>query len=116
MLTGQWGDCGVPPKESSFLIHALIAGHYLHGAYYPVGGASRMAETIIPVIQRSGGEVFTYASVEEILTRGKRATGVRMADGTEIKAPIVISNAGVFNTFERLLPEKRANAAATAGS
>ena len=35
-----------------------------------------------------------------------RATGVRMADGTEIKAPIVISNAGVFNTFERLLPEK----------
>jgi len=30
---------------------------------------------------------------------------VRMADGTDINAPIVISNAGVFNTFEYLLDE-----------
>lgn len=63
-----------------------------------------MAETIIPVIQQGGGEVFTYANVEEILVKRNRARGVRMADGTEITAPVVISNAGVFNTFERLLP------------
>ena len=59
VLTGQWGDSGVSPKDSSFMIHCLIANHYLRGAYYPVGGASRMAETIIPVVQGSGGEVFT---------------------------------------------------------
>jgi all-trans-retinol 13,14-reductase len=103
-LTGQWGDNGVPPERSSFLIHAMIANHYLHGAYYPVGGASRIAETIIPVIQRGGGELFTYANVEEILIEGGRAVGVRMEDGHEIRAPRVISNAGVFNTFERLVP------------
>jgi phytoene dehydrogenase-like protein len=106
VLTGQWGDNGVPPQRSSFLIHALIARHYLHGAYYPVGGASRMAETIIPVIQSGGGEVFTYARVEEILFERRKVTGVRMQDGTEIRAPQVISNAGVFNTFERLLPAR----------
>lgn len=108
VLCGQWGDCGVPPKQSSFLIHALIAKHYLHGGYYPVGGASRIAETIIPVIQRSGGEVLTYADVAEIMTRdskGRKATGVRMSDGTILTAPIVISNAGAINTFEKLLPE-----------
>ena len=104
VLTGQWGDSGVAPKQSSFIIHSLIAGHYLHGAYYPVGGASRMAETIIPVIQYSGGEVFTYAKVDQILVENGRARGVRMADGTEINAPVVISNAGVNNTFGRLLP------------
>jgi len=103
-LTGQWGDCGVPPKESSFIIHATIAKHYVHGGYYPVGGASRIASTIIPVIQRAGGEVFTYADVQEILVNKKRVTGVRMADGTEIPADTVISNAGVINTFEKLLP------------
>lgn len=106
VLTGQWGDNGVPPEHSSFLIHGLIARHYLYGAYYPVGGASRIAETIIPVIQRSGGELFTYANVEEILTKRNRAIGVKMQDGTEIHAPLVISNAGVFNTFEHLLPAK----------
>ncbi|GAB2516653.1 phytoene desaturase family protein [Microbulbifer agarilyticus] len=104
VLTGQWGDNGMPPSESSFVIHAMIARHYLHGAYYPVGGSSRIAETIIPQIQSTGGEVFTYAEVETILLDGNRARGVRMKDGTEIEAPIVISGAGVFNTFEQLLP------------
>ncbi len=104
VLTGQWGDCGLPPKESSFIIHALIAKHYIHGGYYPIGGASQIAETVIPVIQQSGGEVFTYANVAEILLEKGRAVGVLMADGTEIRSPIVISNAGVYHTFEHLLP------------
>ncbi|MCX2796214.1 NAD(P)/FAD-dependent oxidoreductase [Microbulbifer thermotolerans] len=104
VLTGQWGDNGMTPQTGSFIMHALIARHYLYGGYYPVGGASKIAETIIPQIQKGGGEVFTYAKVETILLDGKRVRGVRMADGTEIAAPLVISAAGVFNTFERLLP------------
>ena len=111
VLTGQWGDNGMTPKTSSFIIHALIAKHYLYGGYYPVGGSSRIAETIIPQIQKSGGEVFTYASVETLLLDGQKVIGVRMRDGTEIHAPAVISNAGVFNTFERLLPESASRAA-----
>ncbi|AOS96090.1 Phytoene desaturase (lycopene-forming) [Microbulbifer aggregans] len=104
-LTGQWGDNGMPPKEGSFIIHALIVKHYLYGGYYPIGGASQIAATIIPGIQSAGGEVFTYAEVDTILMEGNRACGVRMKDGTEITAPTVISNTGVFNTFEKLLPE-----------
>lgn len=103
VLATQWGDYGLPPKESSFLIHALVARHYLYGGYYPVGGASQIAATIIPEIQASGGEVFTYARVREILIENNRAVGVRMEDGTDIRAPIVISGAGVLNTFERLV-------------
>lgn len=104
-LTGQWGDNGMMPAESSFMIHALIAKHYMYGGYYPIGGASRMAETIIPQIQKTGGEVFTYAAVERILLENGKAVGVAMKDGTEVCSPIVISNAGVFNTFNRLLPK-----------
>ena len=110
VLTGQWGDNGLPPAESSFIIHSLIARHYLYGGYYPVGGASQIAETIIPQIQKTGGELFTYASVEEILVEHGKAVGVRMADGHEVRAPIVISNAGVFNTFGKLLPADVAKA------
>lgn len=110
VLTGQWGDNGLPPAESSFIIHSLIARHYLYGGYYPVGGASQIAETIIPQIQKTGGELFTYASVEEILVERGNAVGVRMADGHEVRAPIVISNAGVFNTFGKLLPADVAKA------
>jgi len=105
ILTGQYGDCGLPPKKSSFLIHALIAHHYLNGAYYPEGGAWKIADTIIPVIQQSGGDLLTYASVQQIVLQKGRVIGVEMADGHIIKAPKVISSAGVMNTFENLLPK-----------
>jgi all-trans-retinol 13,14-reductase len=104
VLTGQWGDMGLPPKRSSFVIQALIARHYLHGGFYPVGGAWRIADTILPRIRATGGEVFTYARVLEILVSDGRTRGVRMADGHEIESRCVISDAGAINTFARLLP------------
>ena len=54
VLTGQWGDYGLPPGQSSFGMHAIIAEHYLEGAFYPVGGASRIAAGIAPA-DRAGG-------------------------------------------------------------
>ena len=111
VLTGQWGDMGLPPKRSSFVIQALIARHYLHGGFYPVGGAWRIADTIIPRIRATGGEVFTYARVAEVLVRDGRACGVRMDDGHEIEARCVISDAGAINTFARLLPHDVSRAA-----
>jgi all-trans-retinol 13,14-reductase len=105
VLTGQWGDLGLPPKRSSFVIQAMISRHYLHGGYYPVGGASRIADTILPRIRATGGEVFTYARVESVLMRDGRACGVRMADDHEIESSCVISDAGVINTFTHLLPK-----------
>jgi len=93
------------------VIQALIARHYLHGGFYPVGGAWRIADTIIPRIRSTGGEVFTYARVKEVLVRDGRACGVRMEDGHEIESRCVISDAGAINTFARLLPREVAQAA-----
>lgn len=58
---------GVPPKESSFLINALLLHHYKRGAYYPRGGASEFAFHMIPVIQQGGGNVLVRAPVNRIL-------------------------------------------------
>jgi len=111
VLTGQWGDMGLPPKRSSFVIQALIARHYLHGGFYPVGGAWRIADTILPRIRATGGEVFTYARVTGIMMRDGRACGVRMADGHEIESRCVISDAGAMNTLASLLPQDASRAA-----
>jgi all-trans-retinol 13,14-reductase len=104
VLCGQWGDMGLPPRRSAFMVHAMIARHYLYGGYYPVGGSWKMAESIIPQIQKAGGEVFTYARVERIVLEGKKVSGVEMADGHFIECDCVVSSAGVDNTFSRLLP------------
>jgi len=105
VLTGQWGNYGQAPVDAAFLMHALIAKHYLAGGAYPVGGSSEIARSIIPTIQKSGGEVFTYADVEEVLINRNKAYGVRMADGTEITADNIVSNAGFYNTVKKLLPQ-----------
>uniref|UniRef100_A0A673AII7 Amine oxidase domain-containing protein n=1 Tax=Sphaeramia orbicularis TaxID=375764 RepID=A0A673AII7_9TELE len=100
---------GVPPKESSFLINALLLHHYKRGAYYPRGGASEFAFNIIPVIQQAGGAVLVRAPVQRILLNQQRKTyGVTVLKGQEeieVHAPVVISNAGIFNTFEKFLPK-----------
>jgi all-trans-retinol 13,14-reductase len=104
VLTGQWGDYGLPPGKSSFAIHATVAEHYFGGASYPVGGASAIAEAIVPRIERFGGAVVTSAEVAGVLLDGVKAVGVRMSDGREFRSAAVLSDAGAANTFERLLP------------
>ncbi len=105
VLCGQWGDYGLPPKKISFMMHAMIAKHYINGGAYPVGGSQRIAETIIPVIQQSGGEVFTYAGVDQVLIENNKAYGVRLVKGEEITADSIVSCAGLVPTVERLLPK-----------
>ncbi len=104
VLTGQWGDHGQSPKDGAFVMHALVAKHYLAGAAYPVGGASEIARSIIPTIEASGGKVFTYAEVDQLLVNDKRCTGVEMVNGDKLFADKVISNVGYMNTVNRLLP------------
>lgn len=104
VLAGQYGDYGLPPAQSSFFVHALVVNHYLGGGAYPVGGSSRFAATILPVIEAAGGAVVTSTEVSEIVVENDRAVGVRLADGSEVRAPMVISDAGVENTIRRLLP------------
>lgn len=67
MLTGQYGDYGLPPSRSSFAIRAALVAHYLGGAFYPVGGASVFAEGIGPAIEQNGGHLAVSAEVSSIM-------------------------------------------------
>ena len=106
VLTGQYGDYGLPPSQASWFMHALLVGHYLAGGAYPVGGSSRIAATMLPGIERAGGAVVTSADVAQILVADGKAVGVRLASGEEIRAPRVISDAGLAITAGRLLPRE----------
>ncbi|XP_036403898.1 inactive all-trans-retinol 13,14-reductase-like [Megalops cyprinoides] len=99
---------GVPPRDSSTVINALLLHHYKRGAYYPRGGASEIPFHIIPVIQKPGGNVLVRAPVTRILVNKEGAAyGVTVKKGqeeVEVLAPVVISNTGLFTTFQKLLP------------
>ncbi|WP_299180661.1 NAD(P)/FAD-dependent oxidoreductase [uncultured Aquimarina sp.] len=104
VLSAQYGDYGLPPKQSSFAMHASVARHYFGGGNFPVGGSSKIVETIDPVIESSLGTILINAEVDEVIIENNRAKGVRMIDGKEFYADTIISGTGVFNTFEKLIP------------
>ena len=104
VLTGQFGDYGLPPSRSSFAMHASVAAHYLGGAWYPVGGASAIARAFAPVIEQAGGVLCHSADVDRVVIESGRAVGVSMTDGRTFRAGLVVSDAGAANTFGRLVP------------
>lgn len=106
VLTGQFGDYGLPPAESSFMMHAVLAKHYMRGGSYPVGGSGKIFDTIAPTICETDGQIFVNAGVQEIVIENNKAIGVRMENGNEYFAPAIVSNAGIYNTFRSLLPKE----------
>ncbi|HEY8427713.1 MAG TPA: NAD(P)/FAD-dependent oxidoreductase, partial [Sandaracinaceae bacterium] len=105
IFTAQWGYYGSVPSRSSFAIQALVTKHFLHGGYYPVGGASQIARTLLGTVAKAGGWTVIRADVERILVEDGAARGVRLTDGREVFAHRVVSAAGVASTVRRLLPE-----------
>ena len=105
VLTGQYGDYGLPPKKSSFSMHASLVRHYFSGGSFPIGGSSKIVGTIGPVIEAAGGTILINAEVDEILIENNRAGGVKMADGKSFHARNIISGAGLMTTYNNLLPK-----------
>jgi len=73
------------------------------GVHYAMGGVAAIAAAMGRVVQDQGGEVMLGAEVDEVLVQGGRARGVRLLDGREIAADIVVSNADAGHTYDRLL-------------
>ncbi|MEK6222300.1 MAG: NAD(P)/FAD-dependent oxidoreductase, partial [Chloroflexota bacterium] len=103
ILAGQSGDHGLPPSQVSALIHAGIIHHYFDGGYFPKGGAFTIPRAFVRALKKAGGEILLETQVEKILLEGKRAVGVTINGGHEIRATSIISNADPGVTYSRLI-------------
>jgi phytoene dehydrogenase-like protein len=113
VLASQWADYGLPPGRSAFVTHAIIVSHYLNGAWYPVGGAGEIPKAASFVIREAGGDLLPGHEVTKIILESGRAVGVevqlkkgRDQPRLEFRAPVIVSDAGAWNTFTRLLPSE----------
>jgi phytoene desaturase len=87
-------------------IYALI--HYLereYGVHYALGGTGRIVAGLGRLITELGGRIHLKAEVVEILTEGRRVTGIRLKDGSMRLADAVVSNGDIAFTYNRLLPK-----------
>ena len=81
------------PGTAYILLHHSIgdAGGGLGSWGFPEGGMGAVADACRRAAESSGCEVRTDAKVAKVLVRGGRATGVALASGEEIHAPVVVS-------------------------
>jgi all-trans-retinol 13,14-reductase len=87
------------PSKASFFIHSAVFHHFLEGGYYPIGGSETLPKKVIPTIYKNGGRVLVGKGVDQILLYSNGSVrGIRMEDGTEIAAPLVISTASYHIT------------------
>ncbi|MEQ5837325.1 NAD(P)/FAD-dependent oxidoreductase [Marinobacter sp. NFXS9] len=106
LICANWGDYSLEPTRSSFAMHCMLAKHYMNGAYYPVGGGMAFSKLMAPIIEDAGGVLLHSAEVSKILVEAGVATGIRLSSGEEVRSPVVISDAGVQNTFSRLVDKQ----------
>jgi len=107
VLLGEQGCYAVRPSNTPVAMAAGLTDHFLHGAYYPVGGGQVIAGRLIEAIRAWGGEVRTQSPVRRILVEDGRVRGVvagrKNREPVEIEAPAVVSNADLKRTFFELV-------------
>jgi all-trans-retinol 13,14-reductase len=108
VLCSQCGNYGLPPRQSSFAVHAVIVNHFIDGGYYPVGGADQIAKGLIDSLHKNSGQLRIKADVEEIVIEKGKVRGVKVND-VFIPCNNVISNAGAQNTFGTLIQKIHLN-------
>jgi phytoene dehydrogenase-like protein len=106
LLGVQCGDHGLPPSKVPFVLHASVVGHYLEGGYYPKGGGAALNKAFLKELAKAGGALQLETRVERILLEHGRAIGVKLADGRELRAGHVISNADPLVTYRALVGDE----------
>lgn len=93
---------------STTSIYALILYLERHwGVHFPIGGTFALVQGMLDLLRGAGGTARAAAPVEEILVREKQVRGVRLANGEELPADVVVSNGDVAWTYQNLLPAVR---------
>ncbi len=103
ILAGQAGDHGLPPSQVSAFVQAGVTRHYFDGGYYPRGGGFAIPRAFVRALKRAGGDLRLETSVNRILLEDQRVVGVQLADGSEVRADVVISNADPEVTYGKLI-------------
>jgi phytoene dehydrogenase-like protein len=67
------------------------------------GGLGTMAEHLLALFERHGGELRRHAKVSRIVVDGGVVQGVEFGDGTVATAPVVVSNLDPTATFTQLV-------------
>jgi all-trans-retinol 13,14-reductase len=102
VLCGQCVLYGVAAKDAPFGLHAVILHHFLSGANRVEGGGDRLAKVMVRRLRKLGGRLHLKTGVDQVLVEDRKACGVRLDDGSEVRADFVVSNMHPLTLLDHL--------------
>lgn len=107
---GSMASIHTPGSGYVLLHHVMGETNGVRGIWsYVEGGMGAVSTAIGKAAVEAGATLVTNAEVKQVTMRdghsGQVVTGVLLADGTEVKAKAVLSNATPAVTFQKLIPE-----------
>ncbi len=101
-LLGSQGTSGT--VMSMVLLAQMWDFMAVTGIWYPTGGVDLLGRLLRPRLEECGGTIVRGMRVESIGVSRGRVTGVALADGSEVRALSVVSDADYRRTILDLLP------------
>jgi all-trans-retinol 13,14-reductase len=103
MINGQYFCVELNVASTAEFIRCFREVLAARSSAYPKGGCIAIPRAYLAAVERHGGKVMTKAGVDKVLVENKTAVGVRLKDGREFRAPIIISNADIKATVSDLV-------------
>jgi phytoene desaturase len=98
---------GGNPRDTSGIYCLILYLERKFGVHFPTGGTGALVTGMVRLIESQGNSLRTSATVTRILVQNKTATGVELANGEQIRADIVVSNACAAFTYQHLLKHEK---------
>ena len=96
---------GMSPYRCPSLFTILAFMEYEFGVFHPRGGCGAVMDTMARVATDLGADIRLSEPAEEIIFTGRRATGVRTAEGIQHYDAVVV-NADFANAMQTLVPDR----------
>jgi phytoene desaturase len=98
---------GADPRRAPAALLAIPYAELRYGGWYLRGGLGTLADALLARCEELGVRVHLDTPVAGIDAGGGRVHGVRLADGTRVRADIVVANADALAVYRDLLPDRR---------
>jgi len=100
---------GTSPGDAPGIYSMMNYVDFVEGVWYPEGGMYKIIEALESIAKKNGVTVQTSSPVSKIIVENKTATGVLLESGEKIHGDLVISNADIVHTEQKLLdkPERQ---------
>ncbi len=99
-------NVGLPPALApGYAAFLTYAEH--QGCFYPKGGMKAIPEGMAAPFLQDGGELHLDSPVDKILTEGRRAIGIRLKDGREVRAKRVVTDVSARVVYEHMLRDAK---------